>query len=277
MKTILILKEIRKPTWIYLIDALALRWKKLGYKVLTHYGTKNLPDADIVILHVDATVVPDKYAECLSKYPVVLNRNVMDISKTMISRNILRQDDNYSGPIIVKTNANFGGVPEATFNRISSNKWQWPGWLSTMMRNWEKVDVLNPDKYPIFENKESVPGGVWKNKNLIVERFLPERANGLFFVRYWIFFGEQGWAGRFGAKKPIVKFGSMATKDESVPVPDELRTLRKSLGFDYGRFDYVVHNGETVLHDVNKTLGGAHHLEDYSTQLDIMASGISGF
>ncbi len=277
MKTILILKDIVRPNWRYLIDAISLRWKKLGYKVLTHYGTKNLPDADIVILHVDATIVPDKFVECLAKYPVVLNRDVIDISKTKISRNIVRQYDDYSEPVIVKTNANFGGVPEATYNRISSPKRWWLGWLLTMMRNWEKVDVLNPDKYPVFKNKESIPVGVWKNKNLIVEKFLPERIDGLFFLRYWIFFGEEGWAGRFGATKPIVKFGAMATKDESVPVPEELRILRKSLGFDYGRFDYAVHNGETILYDANKTLGGAHHLEDYSAQLDLLASGINGF
>jgi len=273
----MILKDIVNPRWLYLIDAIALRWKKIGYEVLTHYGTKNLPDADIVVLHVDATIVPDKYAECLAKYPIVLNRNVLDISKTMISRNILRQNENYSGPVIVKTNANFGGVPEATFKRISQKKRWWPGWLLTMMRNWEEVDVLNPDKYPIFKNKESIPVGVWKNKNLIVEKFLPERINGLFFLRYWIFFGKQELAGRFGARGPIVKFSKMATKDESVPVPDELRVLRKRLGFDYGRFDYAEHNGKTVLYDVNKTLGGAHHLEDYSAQIDLLASGITGF
>ena len=263
MKTILILKEIVKPNWLYLIDAIALRWKKLGYEVLTHYGTKNVPDADIVILHVDSTIVPHKFVECLAKYPVVLNRSVLDISKTMISRNILRQGDDYSGPVIVKTNANFGGVPEATFNRISFKKKWWSERLFTLKRNWAKIDVLNPDKYPIFKNKESRPVGVWKNKNLIVEKFLPERMNGLFFLRYWIFFGEQGWTGRFGETNPIVKFGAMATKDESVAVPDELRILRKRLGFDYGRFDYVVNDGETVVFDVNKTLGGAHHLDDY--------------
>lgn len=122
-----------------------------------------------------------------------------------------------------------------------------------------------------------VPKTVWKNKNFIVEKFLPEIKDGLFYLRYWIFLGEKGWAGRFGAKEPVVKFSKMATKDEEVPVPEELKIVRKKLGFDYGRFDYVEHDGTPILFDVNKTLGGTHHLDAYSAQLDILASGINDF
>lgn len=270
MKRILILTNILKQNSCYLIDALACRWRKNGYEVVKHCGIKNSPDADIVILHVDATIVADEYAKCLSKYPVVLNRNVTDISKVMISSNILKQNDTYLGPVIIKTNANSGGLPEATRIKYYYSK-------LAIKRNWGKVAVLNPLKYPIFESKESVPIAVWKNENLLVEKFLPERADGLFFLRYWIFLGDKGWAGRFGAKEPIVKFGNMATKDDHVPVPDELKIVRKKLGFDYGRFDYVEHNGKTVLFDVNKTVGGAHHLDAYSTKLDLLASGINDF
>ena len=276
----MILKNIFHSKKLYVIDAIALRWKKMGYEVITHYGTKNLPDADIVILHVDATIVPEEYVECLSQYPVVLNRNVLNISKSMISRNIVRQDDSYPGPVIIKTNANFGGKPEARGKRISHKKTGWLGWLVKKKRDWENADVLNPHNYPIFENKEIIPAGVWKNKNLIVEKFLPEKEDGLFFLRYWIFFGDQGWAGRFGAQDPIVKFSKRVTIDELVPVPAELKIVRKNFCFDYGRFDYAEHNGKTVLYDINKTLGvggGAYPLESYSAQLDMLASGISGF
>jgi hypothetical protein len=276
----MILKNNHNPNRFYLIDALALRWMKMGYEVVTHYGTKNLPDADIVILHVDKTIVPDEYVECLSQYPVVLNRNTLDISKSLISKNLVRPEKDYFGPVIIKTSANFGGVREAREKPMHQKKKKWLRWLLKMKPNWEKIDALNPHKYPIFKNKESIPAGVWKNKNLIVEKFLPEIENGLFFLRYWIFFGEQGWAGRFGAKKPIVKFQKMVTKDEPIPIPDELKIVRKKLGFDYGRFDFVEHNGKTVLYDVNKTLGAggdAQQLEAYSAPLDMLASGINGF
>jgi hypothetical protein len=270
MKTILILEDIFNFRNHYLIDALALRWKKRGYKVFKRYSTKNLPDADIAILHIDASVVSGKYVHCLSRYPVVLNRNVLNISKTVFSDNIVKFDDGYSGPVIIKTIANCGGIPEAT-----KIKYLWS--KLTLQWNWKKVTMLNPEKYPVFENKEDISIGVWQNKNFIVEKFLPERENNLFFLRYWIFLGNKGWAGRFGANYPIVKFSNMTTKDEIVPVPEELKVWRKKLGFDYGRFDYVEHNGKPVLFDVNKTLGGVHHIDTYATQLDFLASGISDF
>jgi len=270
MKTILVLTDIFNYRNPYLIDFLALRWKKRGYKVFKHYSTKNLPDADIAILHIDATIVSGKYTQCLSRYPVVLNRNVLNISKTVFSDNIVKSDDDYSGPVIIKTNANCGGRPEATKIRYIWSK-------LTLQWRWEKVNTLDPQKYPVLENKKNIPAGVWGNKNLVVEKFLPERTNGLYFLRYWIFLGNKGWAGRFGASDPIVKFNNMTTKDEMIPVPDELKIWRKKLGFDYGRFDYVEHNGKPVLFDVNKTLGGVHHIETYSAKLDFLASGINDF
>jgi ABC-type uncharacterized transport system ATPase component len=35
----------------------------------------------------------------------------------------------------------------------------------------------------------------------------------------------------------------------------EILQLRKQLGFDYGKFDYVIHEGKVVLLDANKTTG----------------------
>ena len=281
MKSILILADIFNYRNSYLIDALAFRWKKNGYKVLKRYSTKNLPDADIAILHIDATIVPGKYAQCLSKYPVVLNRNVLNISKTVFSCNIVKPTDDYSGPVIIKTNSNCGGIPEA-----SKIKYIWS--KLTLHWNWEKVSTLNPKEYPVFDKKEDIPAGVWKNRNLVVEKFLPEKSNGLFFLRYWIFLGNKGWVGRFGANNPIVKFSNKITKneilhvnteaeDETVHVPEELKIWRKKLGFDYGRFDYVKHNGKIILFDVNKTIGGERRRDTYSVQLDFLASGISDF
>lgn len=270
MKKILILTNSIESHGIYLIDAIALRWKKHGHKIILHQDVKNIPDADIVILHIDRTYIKDDYIRCLSRFPVVLNRNVTDISKTMISNNIIKNNDNYSGSVIVKTNANCGGFPDST--KMSR---RYSEWVSKW--NWGMTIVHNTENYPVFENKGKVPRAVWKNKNLIVEKFLPERQDGLFYYRYWMFLGEKGWAGRFGAREPVVKFSKMATADEEVSVPEELKIVRKKLGFDYGRFDYVEHHGKTVLFDVNKTVGGAQLLETYSTRLDMLAEEINNF
>jgi hypothetical protein len=31
--------------------------------------------------------------------------------------------------------------------------------------------------------------------------------------------------------------------------------MRKKLNFDYGKFDYVIHDGRAILLDINKTVG----------------------
>ena len=35
----------------------------------------------------------------------------------------------------------------------------------------------------------------------------------------------------------------------------EIVELRKKMKFDYGKFDYVIHDGKVVLLDINKTIG----------------------
>ncbi len=40
---------------------------------------------------------------------------------------------------------------------------------------------------------------------------------------------------------------------ELASTPDAIRGLRRRLGIDYGKLDYVVHDGEVVLLDVNRT------------------------
>jgi hypothetical protein len=54
-------------------------------------------------------------------------------------------------------------------------------------------------------------------------------------------------------KNPIVKAGNRTRHEYLKEVPVELRAIRKRLGMDFGKFDYVIFNGEPVLLDVNKT------------------------
>ena len=272
MQTILILKSPHDH--LYLIDAIAERWPDNGYQVLTHYGFENLPTADIVILHVDLTKIPPMYLERLKAYPLVLNRSVLDISKSAFSERLVTRDEAYDGPVIVKTDANYGGQPEAHGRKLSRT-YRWSKlFFCRGTINWAKTASLNPLDYPIYNNKDLVPRKVWKNPHLIVERFLPETEGDLYYVRYWMFLGDQGWAARFGSKKPIVKFHCRVTPEERVPVPDELVALRKQLGLDYGRFDYVVRDGIPIVFDINKTVAGYDNCAGYAAELDILAKGI---
>jgi hypothetical protein len=285
MKTILLLKERKSSD--YLIDAVVPIWSRMGYKVVNHQGTRNLPQADIVFLHIDRTVVPSEYLESVKGFRVVVNRRIVDISRKRYSTALLHQDDSYKGPVIVKTNANYGRQPERrsevrqqhavsdffvrTLGRLQKKKLDY----SDSGEPWEIRTSLNPLRYPIFETFDEIPTGVWRNPNLVVEKFLPEREGDLFFVRYWSFLGDKDFSGRLGSRNPIVKFGNIATPDKSVPIPDELRILRKKMGLDYGRIDFVVHEGIPYVLDVNKTLGRGRALGAYQEQLEILAAGIA--
>ena len=103
MKTIVILKTPGDRR--SLIDALGERWRGAGHAVSTHYGTRNLPDADIAVLHIDTTYQPEPYGEAIKKYPVTINGRALSIDKTAYSRITVSEQDEYEGPVIVKTRA----------------------------------------------------------------------------------------------------------------------------------------------------------------------------
>src|SRR5262245_35758307 len=87
-------------------------WRPAGVDVVVHQGLRNAPEADLAILHVDLTVTPPEYLELGARYPRCLNLAVTDISKRRISRNLVTRDDDYDGPVMVKTDRNYGGRPE---------------------------------------------------------------------------------------------------------------------------------------------------------------------
>src|ERR1700761_4797983 len=73
----------------YFIWALREVWREQGIHVEIIKGLRQHVEADLLISHIDATVLPPAYANFLAKYPRVVNRTVRDISKRTISQNIL--------------------------------------------------------------------------------------------------------------------------------------------------------------------------------------------
>jgi D-alanine-D-alanine ligase-like ATP-grasp enzyme len=47
--------------------------------------------------------------------------------------------------------------------------------------------------------------------------------------------------------------GATATDPREEEPPAELLALRRELGLEYGRIDYVIVDGRVVIYDVNKT------------------------
>jgi hypothetical protein len=261
---------------------MARRWVRAGHRVMTRYGLGILPEADVLFVHVDTTRTPREYRDIFCKYRVVINGRALDVDKALYSCARLGQSDDYDGPVIVKTRANFGGEGDERYRigrflryrallRLHHR-------LSALVEpDWGHRRTLTPHDYPIFDGRRDVPDAVWQNKHLIVERFCPERQGDLYLVRYWIFFGERGWARRFGSRSPIVKFGNRVTDEEAVTVPRELIELRQRLGLEYGRIDFVQHGDVVTVFDVNKTLGAGRNSNAFEAELDYLAGEIESF
>jgi hypothetical protein len=266
---------------VYTVQCLSDEWERLGFRVVVTSETNRHIPADIAINHIDLTVTPAAYVEYLARYPIVINGALTDISKRRFSRSLLAATDAWAGSVIVKTNANYGGVHEAGMKRASGSRAQGAVRLAravSSIRDWAAVEALDSRRYPIFSSVQKVPRAVWRNPNLIVEKFLPERdQQGNWRLRAWSFLGDRSLHVLTTASAPIVK-GSCIFRREILPddaVPEALIRAREHLRADFGRFDYVLVDGEPVLYDVNRTpTTSPAALAVYATRLAELARGI---
>jgi hypothetical protein len=214
-----------------------------GHEVLVYRGIANLPDADMAILHVNLSVVPADYVEATARYPVALNGKAIDIRKRNVSRNILASDTDWAGPVIVKTDLNCWGFPEWQASKAAAE-----------LRGDSIVEGMPPEDYRVYERTADVPASTWSDARWVVERFLPEYDEHGYHVRSWIFVGEAERCARCRSTHKIIK-GQAIADIEYVGVPEFIRSERQRLGLDFGKMDFVIHEGEPVLLDANKTPG----------------------
>jgi len=262
----------------YLLRHLSRLWQQESIKIIVVKGVNQpLPAADLAILHTDITAVGEDYVRIVKHYPLVINGAVTDISKTVFSDLIVANDDAYAGKVIVKTNANFGGMRERQ-KKFSDGDWQ-----STIeiQRPWRRVEWL--EEYPVFESPKSVPGGVWRNDKLVVEKFLPEmNEQGEYLLKIWVFFGDQGVYYQCVSSEPVIKSHNLIRREflDVNDVPESIREVRANMGFDYGKFDFALHQGIPVLYDVNRTPGGpksAVQSETSEQSYRTLSQGLNGF
>ena len=123
----------------YFLAHMVKYWKQQGIEVHATAGCNYIP-ADLAFLHVDTSVVADEYLELGRRYPVTLNGGVKSILKTSISKYLLKRDDHYSGPVIVKTDANYGGANEFFIAAKSGRS----GWIDPEVeRPWRKREIMD--------------------------------------------------------------------------------------------------------------------------------------
>ena len=240
----------------YYITRLADHWREDGHDVIFCFGVSRAVPADLSIVHVDLSVVPDRYLEFARRYPIALNAKVRDIRKSTISRNLLRRDDVYDGRVIVKSDLNYAGAPERFLEPDGPGAVSLPSRLIAWYQRTKSLKLDSPLDYRIYENLQQVPRRYFEQKDLVVEKFLPETDNGLYCTRNFHFLGDSMACIRRKGRHPIVNSSTYVEVERVDPHP-EIVAMRESLGFDYGKFDYVVVDGRVVLLDVNKTIGWA--------------------
>ena len=229
-----------------------LVWEEEGREVLLQQGLRDPPEAKLAILHIDLTTVPAEYLELAKRYPRCLNGHIADISKRGHSRWLVSADDAYDGPVIVKSDFNHSGDPERRLRlargglrarlREAALRWLPAAWGG------------NTPNYQLFHRKAQVPRWAWQRSDLVVERFFFEQRGELYALRQWQFFGDRSHVSTVLASTPLVKWEN---KVEVPPidhdVPEEVWQLRRSLGFEFGKFDFVIAEEGPVVFDINTT------------------------
>jgi hypothetical protein len=242
--TIAILFHARQhETRQYLISSFAEIWRALGIEIVYLFGTDRFVPADLIIVHVDLSVVPEDYLDFARQYPIVINGEVANVRKSAVGQLHIARDSSYEGPVIVKTDLNYGGFPERSL--LSE---------SIVRRSLGK---LGPDapRYRLYERIDAVPNRFLATRDFVVEKFLPELDDGRFYIRNYYFLGDRYTCERFSSARPVVRAGQQGTGEQIEPDP-AIVEARRRLRLDYGKLDYVMHNGQPLLLDVNKTVGG---------------------
>ena len=245
----------------YSVDHLAGYWREDGHEVVYLFGTKTYVPADLLLVHVDLSVVPDEYLDFASRYPIVLNGQIRDIRKSVVSTHLVDPHQSWTGPVIVKSNFNYGGAPEQSLT---------PGWLTKHFSAWRtachvadritgRESFTDWTSYRVYDSVEDVPSSFFKRRDIVVERFMPERENGLYHLRMYQVLGDRWTCMRVASSQPVIK-ASLSVSSEEIEPHSEVHTWRKQFNLDYGKFDYLVHEGHPVLIDVNKTTGASNQV-----------------
>lgn len=261
----------------YLIHTLAEIWQEDGHEVFFLFGTKQVVPADIIFVHVDLSVVPDSYLKFANRYPIQINNAIKDIRKNSYSDHMLGRHDSWNGRVIIKTNNNSAGIPERRRKGILGKIQKKT--LSLIQQTKTGIipsPILSARDYMVYNHLSEVPQFYFFHPAFVIQKFLPEKDGELFCTRILVFLGDKMKCSRVKSKQPIVNSESAVDIEYDITPDPRILSLRKKLGFDYGKFDYVIHNGEAILLDANKTIGNARELINSSKMKERVRAYESG-
>lgn len=260
-KVAILLRKDEKESNIknYAIHGMMKYWAQHNIIVELIFGPSSKPpSADLIFVHVDLSIVPNFYIDYASQFPIVLNGKITDIRKSVVCDHLITAKNlAYQGPVIVKSDLNAAGVPEAkSDNKIVRRLKKVYRWINPPI-----VDISKQDDYQIFPSLTDVPDDYFLDKNVVIQKFFPEIENDLYHVRSYSFLGSSYSCMRISGFKPVIHLGNANNIKVVEPHP-QIVALRDKFDMDYGKLDYVLHNGAPILLDVNKTLGGSKKESD---------------
>jgi hypothetical protein len=204
----------------YMLGPIIVELASRGHRVTIVKGVpRQAVAADLAVLHVDLTVVSTEYLEFAASFPFCLNGRVATIAKRAVADGLLRQDTDWTGAVIVKTDLNYRGLPELRANRLAE--------VAHLPPPFPLAAGLSD--YLTFASAAEVPGPYWLHHGLVVQKFLPERLADGFGIRFWTFLGDVERCDICVASTPLVKAATTLRLEPS-PVPERLRALRERLG-----------------------------------------------
>lgn len=265
-RRIAVLFHEAQRTWRlnYMVNHYVEVWREHGHEVVLLFGVGEHVPADLLLVHVDLSIVPDEYLAFAARYPTVLNGNVRDIRKSTFSRLRVREGDVVDGPVIAKSELNYAGVPERQLGAANAPR-------SPYVRS-----LRSPQDYRIFPGVGDVPAALWADSEVVIERFVPEMEDGSFVARAMMFLGDRVTCEKRLGPHPIMNGPTMTRMEVVAPHPEMLR-LREAMRVDFGKLDYVMHDGRPVLLDVNKTVGGGTPRTLSASGVRFRAEGIQSY
>jgi hypothetical protein len=240
-----------RPSAYLLYDILEC-WRAMGNLWVMSSPAKRL-EADAAFVHVVPTVVAPEYCALANSYAFAINAETWDIRKRNVSLNLLDRGSDWAGPVIVKSDLNNFAKIEHLHNFRAQHFRQRP----------PHSNLPPPSDYQVHDRLTDVPEVIWRDDRFVVEKFLPEdNGDGTFSLRTWVFLGERERCTRHIVPKSVSKADDVI-RSEPCEIPQAIRAERARLGFDYGKFDFVIHDGQSVLLDANRTPGNPRNLQDH--------------
>jgi hypothetical protein len=242
---------------LYLIEVIAEIWRQRGCRVVSLYGTKERVEADLLVVHVDRSVVDPAYLEFAALYPRTINLGAADIRKHRYCDWLVRPGDGYTGPVIVKTDLNYAGRPERRERGVVRRAFE-KGWRlleGAFPRVTPPAEITGKEQYRIYASVAEVPAGRFEDERMVVQRFLPERSGKKYVLREAYFLGDAHGLRAETSDHPVITNGEYAPGLVQTEIPTEILAMRAEMKLDYGKIDYVMRDGKAVIFDCNKTMG----------------------